>query len=150
MDKHPLRHLGVVAIEKGAFGSPSTIFPSHSFTTLTTHCISYIQETTSNSSRSAYIFIDTYYISHIRPHTIICLYSLHKHTHTHTHRHTHIKSCTQFECFFDCIFRFLHYLTFTAWWLSFIKSHETWGGRQDSMVLNIYRINIYLLIIILW
>ena len=70
-----------------------------------THCISYIQETSSNLLRGKCIFIHTYTKHHLYTHTIIHKYNL------HIHSHTQIKSCTQFNVFY-CIFRFFFFSFF--------------------------------------
>ena len=71
-------------------------------------------------------------ISHIRPHSIIRKYNLHWHTQRVIH------NSNVFVSVIFRFFRFLQNLSFSIWWLSFIRHHETYGHRQASILLYIY------------
>ena len=79
---------------------------------------SYIQETTSNSLRSARIILHKHTNNYLYDHTIIRKYNLHTHTYTHTHTQKVAPSPNVLLTVFFDSFLFLQYLSFPAWWLS--------------------------------
>ena len=70
--------------------------------------------------------IHTYNIMQIKP------------THTHKHAHKTVYTILTFFWLFFDFFRFLLYISFSAWWLSLIRRHETCSCRQTFILLNIY------------
>ena len=97
------------------------------------------KKSTSSFSCCVCIFTHTHIhkTTFIRPHTVILNYNTRTHTHTLTSTH---KDLYTIPTVFDCIFRFFRFLVFlslSAWWLLFVKLHETWGRRHTSMALNI-------------
>ena len=89
--------------------------------------------------RQMYLHTHTYIISLRQPHTITQKYNLHKHTHTHTHTHSQSHSPNILLSVFFNFFQFLQHLSFSAWWLSFIRRHEIGGYRKTYMLLNVYK-----------